>query len=43
MLEIGSKAPSFQVKDDRGNLVRLADFRGKKVVMWFYPEADTPG
>ena len=43
MLEQGTKAPSFSVKDHNGNTVSLADFAGKKVVLWFYPKADTPG
>lgn len=43
MLETGTQAPDFSVKDHNGNVVRLKDFRGKKVVLWFYPKADTPG
>lgn len=43
MLEKGTKAPSFSVKDHNGNTVSLADFSGKKIVLWFYPKADTPG
>ena len=43
MLEKGTKAPSFSVKDHNGNTVSLADFAGKKIVLWFYPKADTPG
>ena len=43
MLEKGSSAPNFSVKDHDGNNVSLADFKGKKVVLWFYPKADTPG
>jgi len=43
MLEKGKKAPDFEVKDHRGNLVRLRDYLGKVVVLWFYPKADTPG
>ena len=43
MLEIGTKAPGFSVKDHNGNTVSLDDFSGKKVVLWFYPKADTPG
>src|SRR5574341_2329492 len=42
-LAIGQPAPDFSLPDDRGNLIRLADFRGKKVVLYFYPEDDTPG
>ena len=43
MLPVGSKAPDFEVKDHAGRDVSLADFRGKTVVLWFYPKADTPG
>ncbi len=43
MLQPGDVAPDFDVVDHQGNHVRLADFRGKKVVLWFYPKADTPG
>ena len=43
MLEKGSSAPSFSVKDHNGNDVSLENFKGKKVVIWFYPKADTPG
>ena len=43
MLELGSEAPSFTLEDSDGKQVRLEDFRGKKVVLWFYPKDDTPG
>ena len=43
MLEKGTKAPSFSVKDHNGNTISLADFAGKKIILWFYPKADTPG
>jgi peroxiredoxin Q/BCP len=43
MLEPGTAAPDFAVKDHTGRTVRLSDFRGKNVVLWFYPKADTPG
>jgi peroxiredoxin Q/BCP len=43
MLQAGQEAPSFEVKDHNGNIVRLADYRGKHVILWFYPKADTPG
>ena len=43
MLETGTKAPGFSVRDHNGNTVNLDDFSGKKVVLWFYPKADTPG
>lgn len=43
MLKAGDVAPKFTVSDHMGRAVSLADFRGKHVVMWFYPKADTPG
>ena len=43
MLEVGEKAPEFTVLDHRGKTQRLSDYRGKTVVLWFYPKADTPG
>jgi len=38
----GSKAPAFKGKDQDGNTVSLADYKGKKIVLYFYPEDDTP-
>ena len=43
MLEAGDAAPDFEVSDDRGHTVSLSSLRGKTVVLWFYPKADTPG
>jgi thioredoxin-dependent peroxiredoxin len=43
MLEAGSKAPEFRLKDQNGDAVSLSDFVGKTVVLYFYPKADTPG
>jgi peroxiredoxin Q/BCP len=43
MLEEGSKAPGFTVGKHDGGSVSLKDFAGRYVVLWFYPEADTPG
>ena len=43
MLEIGNKAPEFTLLDQDGNDVSLSDFAGKKVVLWFFPKASTPG
>ena len=43
MLEIGTKAPEFTLKDKDGNTVSLSDFLGKKVVLYFYPKDNTPG
>ncbi len=43
MLSAGDKAPDFKLKNDDGEDVRLADFKGKTVVLYFYPKDDTPG
>ena len=43
MLEAQMKAPDFSLSDKDGNTVRLSDFRGKKVVLYFYPKDNTPG
>ena len=43
MLEIGDNAPEFELKDKDGNTVALSDFRGKKVVLYFYPKDNTSG
>ena len=43
MLEIGTKAPEFILNDKDGNQVKLSDFKGKKVVVYFYPRDNTPG
>ena len=43
MPQPGRAAPDFTAQDDAGNTVRLADLRGKKVVLYFYPKDDTPG
>jgi peroxiredoxin Q/BCP len=42
-LDVGSKAPAFTLPRDGGDTVSLADFAGKKLVLYFYPRADTPG
>ena len=42
-LKIGQKAPDFNVLNDKGENVKLSDFKGKKVVLYFYPKDDTPG
>jgi peroxiredoxin Q/BCP len=42
-LEPGTKAPAFTLTDDQGQKVRLADLKGKPVVVYFYPRDDTPG
>ena len=43
MLKVGEVAPEFTVQAHTGENVNLADLRGKSVVLWFYPKADTPG
>ena len=43
MLKPGDKAPTFTLLDQRGDKVKLSDFKGRKVLVYFYPKADTPG
>ena len=43
MLNPGDTAPDFVGRDHTGQTVKLSDFRGKTVVLWFFPKADTPG
>jgi peroxiredoxin Q/BCP len=43
MLQPGTEAPAFLVNDHNGNSINLKDYLGKKIVLWFYPKADTPG
>ena len=43
MLKEGIKAPNFSLEDQNGDLVKLKDFEGKKILLWFYPKASTPG
>ncbi len=42
-LKTGDKAPQFEAKDQEGNTVKLTDYAGKKLVLFFYPKASTPG
>ncbi len=42
-LKVGDTAPDFSVNDQSGNPVKLSDFKGKKVVLYFYPKDNTPG
>jgi peroxiredoxin Q/BCP len=42
-LKLGEAAPEFELPDDKGNKVRLADYRGRRAVVYFYPKDDTPG
>ena len=43
MLEPGDQAPDFEVMDHTGRRQKLSGYRGRSVVLWFYPKADTPG
>ncbi|MGP9760713.1 thioredoxin-dependent thiol peroxidase [Corynebacterium sp. AOP12-C2-36] len=43
VLEVGDVAPDFTLTDDRGNQVSLSDYRGRQVIVYFYPRANTPG
>lgn len=43
LLKVGERAPDFKVKSDDGKEVALTDFRGKNVVLYFFPKAMTPG
>ena len=43
MLQIGTKAPSFELYDQNGRLHKLEDYKGKKVILYFYPKDNTPG
>lgn len=42
-LEAGQKAPQFEAKNEKGELIQLSDYLGKKVVLYFYPKDATPG
>lgn len=43
MLNVGTIAPSFELFDQDGNLHRLEDYKGKKIILYFYPKDNTPG
>ena len=42
-LKQGDKVPNFTAKDEAGNTISLSDYKGKKLIVFFYPKADTPG
>jgi len=42
-LKVGAKAPAFALRDQSGKRVRLSEFKGRRIVVYFYPKADTPG
>tara|TARA_Y100001970_G_C13945304_1_gene705335 strand:+ start:118 stop:249 length:132 start_codon:yes stop_codon:yes gene_type:complete len=43
MLKVGDKAPDFTLMDGNENPISLNDYKGKKVILWFFPKASTPG
>ena len=43
LLDINSAAPDFTLPNQNGEMVSLASLKGKKIVLWFYPKANTPG
>ena len=43
ILKIGDLAPNFLLTDQEGNLHRLSDYRGQRVIIYYFPKADTPG
>lgn len=43
MLKEGDKAPNFASKDQEGDPIKLSDYKGQRVVLFFYPKDDTPG
>jgi len=43
LLNVGDQAPDFAVSSHIGETVKLSDYAGKYVLLWFYPKADTPG
>jgi len=42
-MEVNDKAPDFSLSNENGETIRLSDYRGKSVVLFFYPKANTPG
>ncbi len=42
-LKVGDKVPEFSAQDENGNMISLSDYKGKKLIVFFYPKASTPG
>jgi len=42
-IKVGDQAPDFETTNDKNEKVKLSDYRGKRVVLYFYPKDDTPG
>jgi len=43
LLKQGDKAPDFSLENYNGEVISLKDFKGKKIIIWFFPKASTPG
>ena len=43
LLSVGDPAPNFECTAHTGETVRLSDFRGQRLILWYFPKADTPG
>ena len=43
MPQIGDTAPDFEIANEKGDMVKLSDYQGKRLILYFYPKADTPG
>jgi peroxiredoxin Q/BCP len=43
MLAVGEMAPDFDLSSDKGERIQLSQLRGSRVLLWFFPKADTPG
>jgi len=43
LLKVGDKAPDFALSNQDGSIVSLKQLKGKKIILWFYPKASTPG
>jgi len=43
LLSIGEQAPNFNLPNYNGEVISLSDFKGKNIILWFFPKANTPG